>query len=86
MCFSGEEMAEAMEVEIWGEEEEVAMDIDMAQEDIAEMELVRKALTSPTQISVESFGIPADYTNDYSVGHTCTHTHTHTPLSFCLLI
>ena len=81
VCVPGEEMVEAMEVERWGEEEEVAMDIDVAQEDIAEMELVRKALTSPTKISVESFGIPADYTNDYSVSHTHIHTHTHTPIS-----
>ena len=63
----GTDMEEAMEVERWGEEEEVAMDIDVSQEDIAEMKLVRRSLSSPLQLHIESFGIPADYVNDYSV-------------------
>ena len=56
-----------MEVERWGKEEEVAMDIDVSQEDIAEMKWVRNSATSPSQLQIESFGILADYTNDYSV-------------------
>ena len=56
-----------MEVERWGEEEEVAMDIDVSQEDIADMRSVRDTITSPSQLHIESFGIPADYTNDYTV-------------------
>ena len=63
----GEEIEEAMEVERWGEEEEIAMDIDVSQEDIAEMKLVRSNFSSPSQLHIESFGIPSDYTNDYSV-------------------
>ena len=61
------DVEEAMEVERWGEEEEVAMDIDVSREDIADMKLVRSSLMSPSQLQIESFGIPADYTNDYSV-------------------
>ncbi|CAI8012595.1 Transcriptional protein SWT1 [Geodia barretti] len=60
------DMEEAMEVERWGEEEEVAMDIDVSQEDIAEMKLVRSSPSAPCQFHIESFGIPADYANDYS--------------------
>ena len=56
-----------MEVERWGEEEEVAMDIDVSEEDIAEMKSVRHGQGSPPQLSIEAFGIPADYTNNFSV-------------------
>ena len=56
-----------MEVERWGEEEEVAMDIDVSQADIAEIKSVRNTVSSPSQLRIESFGIPADYTNDFSV-------------------
>lgn len=54
-------------VEKWGEEEEVAMDIDVSQQDIADMQLVRKSQSSSLQLDVKSFGIPSDYSNDFSV-------------------
>lgn len=60
---------EAMEVERWGEEEEVAMDIDVSQEDIAEMKLVRRSPLSPEHLRIELFGIPADYSNNFTVRH-----------------
>ena len=68
LCVAAD-MEEAMEVERWGEEEEVAMDIDVSQEDIAEMKLVRSSLSATSQFHMESFGIPADYANDYSVSY-----------------
>ena len=68
LCVAAD-MEEAMEVERWGEEEEVAMDIDVSQEDIAEMKLVRSSPSAPCQFHIESFGIPADYANDYSVSY-----------------
>ena len=84
MCVSGgEEIEEAMEVERWGEEEEIAMDIDVSQEDIAEMKLVHSSFSSPSQLHIESFGIPSDYTNDYSVSSLyLSPTHSHQCLKF----
>ena len=58
---------EAMEVERWGEQNEVAMDIDVSEEDIAEMKFVRSTDSFSSELNMKSFGIPADYTNDFSV-------------------
>ena len=56
-------------VEKWGEEEEIAMDIDVSQEDIADMQVVRNSQSSPSQLDIKSFGIPSDYSNDFSVSY-----------------
>ena len=61
-----------MEVERWGEEEEVAMDVDVSEADMAAMKAVRENLPPSSNLDLGAFGVPRDYTNDYSVsGNLC---------------
>ena len=59
-------------MERWGEEVEVAMDVDVSEADMAAIKAVRENLPSSSNLNLGAFGVPCDYTNDYSVsGNNC---------------